>query len=129
MATVYRLARKQNFTHGPYGTYLWEAADEYEVNAFELWYQVEKTPTNRPVPYNDGLDVDIPAHYYFGFDSVEQFRCWFDEPEDLAALHLMGYVLYELEVPDTSIMRGYRQVVFSMNTKRIVAKHSLKEVA
>lgn len=128
---VWRVANAWDLTKGPYGHELQKQLDRY--NAYndsnldwcDFEYQTDNTPRHRPCPYGDNLP-DVGEDEYFAFESVAHFLNWFDSVDDRRRLDEVGYALYELEVPDELVRKGWRQVVFDIDSAEIVTKHTLE---
>lgn len=65
---------------------------------------------NHPTPHNDGLRMQNPDAYHCGFATLHAMRRWFDGYLD--ELHRIGFVLAELEVLDSGVFSGRKQVIF-----------------
>lgn len=113
MKTVYRVEHKR-YRHGPYNL------SSIKTNKCRKlsWKLVNAADTVRrhPSPCMDGIrnfgDAD-----YCGFESLEQLMDWFEDCID--ELHEHEYHVCVFEVPEWTVKRGRRQVVFRRkDTKR-----------
>lgn len=82
-----------------------------------------------PGPTKDGIDIfELPPNdpYDCGFESLEALHRWF-RADELRQLVPSGFVLSVYEVPETSVRKGQKQLVFRRSAAELVERRELIE--
>lgn len=122
MTTVFRVETECG--NGPYNSNCGGDMDHCDCNnakAYRLRNTLAERHTGddqRPAPWNDGIDgYTFPLSMVFGFESLEAATSWFKGwGADLADA---GFRLSEYLVPEESVRRGGRQVMFDRLRSRL----------
>jgi hypothetical protein len=89
----------------------------YRLGHGVMWNKLFN-PEQRPFPSMDpGLEhilaskKDLIKDFFFGFNSLEQLRDWFED-EELISLDNIGFKIKTFDVPDALIIEGSAQLLF-----------------
>lgn len=84
--------------------------------------------SEHPSPELDGLKGFDPS-WFFGFQSIEDFRAWFS-PADVAALEIwnQGWLLSKYEVPHSEVWVGGGQVAFNLREATILGSFPISKL-
>lgn len=102
---------------------LFHTYNKFKIDPFKL----KRVPTllneRRPGPFEDiemrsqmeaafGKMTKDGKEYYYCFDSIEQFKSWFHDPEELQFLAENYFTLSQYIVKTSSFIRGCKQAAF-----------------
>lgn len=120
---VYRVEHAKH-GHGPYRSS--EMVNEGCVKLSKELMDAFSLDTH-PVPCLDGIH-DLDSEEYCGFESLYQLHDWFGRY--LQDLHIAGYHVAVFDVPENTVRKGNKQVVFRrMKEEPVFTRTLIKKIA